>query len=137
MTQNGRLLAALLALTLVGCSGVPSVDDENVPLAGQVWFGTTFDPETFAIPTRITSASTGDRVAWVAGLVKPASNATAYLGLDGVAAGVEIGTIPDGSEVAGSTFLALQTNDGNGWTVQVIDAGGNVLARGSLAEDGG
>ena len=69
---------AMAVLFAAGCSGqqtaIPSpsspdgADDPNLPPAGAIWFGESFDPETFEISGETTSVDVADTFGVVASL---------------------------------------------------------------------
>ena len=79
-----RLYAVLLiAALLVGCSnsGV-GVAPENMPSAGTIWFGQSYDPQTFALTGRSDSFAKNQQVALVAHLSRPSRGEAFSLSID-------------------------------------------------------
>lgn len=129
---------AVAVLILVACQqGSPTTpapsgpDTADLPPAGQIWFGKTFDPQTFAVSDRSTTFPSGQPVAVVAHLSKPVDMATANLrvSVDGT------NVVNQGTGQAGQadTYGVTITPPAAGhYLVELTDVGGNVLASASF-----
>ncbi|MGO9208218.1 MAG: hypothetical protein ACLQBX_18920, partial [Candidatus Limnocylindrales bacterium] len=104
----------------------------NVPPVGDIWFGSSFDPSTFAVAGITTSATPGSTVALVAQL--PRSISSGQANLRGSLAGNVI--LNQALNVSGSGDLFGTTvgplNLPGMYTYQIVDVGGDVLASGTL-----
>jgi hypothetical protein len=108
----------------------------NVPPTGQMWFGTSFDPNTFSISGRTSTARTGSTVAAVANLPRSISSGDANMrvSLDGEVIALQQITMQGSGDLFGISlgpyFLAGL------YKYEILDLGGNVLASGSLTVTG-
>jgi hypothetical protein len=120
------------AVFLTRGGGTASVSPENLPPAGTIWFGSNFDPNTFAIAGRLASVTTNQGFSFVAHLTRP---------IDASAMGMRISW--NGQVVATNAVNAKGTGDVWGftpapifsagtWKYELTDVGGNVLASGSI-----
>lgn len=104
----------------------------NIPPSGQIWFGSSFDPKTFAVSGRTTTARTGSSVAMVAYLPRSVSSGDINLRVlaDGTMIANQSVTMTGSGELFGTTvgpfYLA------GSYRYEVTDIGGNVLASGTL-----
>lgn len=106
---------------------------QNVPPAGSIWFGTSFDPTSFAITGQATSFASGSQIAAVAHLTKQgAGHVVIYLTAGST-------RLPEGSgDLSGSNDLLADVLNGLGalpagtYSITVEDQGGNTLSSGSL-----
>lgn len=125
-----KLLIVVLFFVTACSSG--TVDQSNVPPAGQVWFGTSFDPKTFVITDRRTTIGTQEGFAMVAHLVKPTDmqGTTIRASLNGNL----VNSVATGLTTSGDVFgLALTSVVMPGqWRYDIVDVGGNVLASGTV-----
>jgi len=110
---------------------VPSTAD--IPPAGTVWFGDTFDPSTFEIANRATTGKVGDTLAFVGHLTERGSGIQVRLTMADTTTTVPSDDIPDGSDIAGGTLNLLFAGP---MRVEFVDVGGNVLASGTLQVSG-
>jgi len=103
----------------------------NVPPAGTIWFGTSFDTTTFAISGQASSFAQGDRVVMVAHLSRtiPGGQSVNVL-LDGVILRSESPTASD-YDLYGIALNAAVLPTGT-HTFEVEDVGGNTLASGAV-----
>ncbi len=105
----------------------------NVPPVGQIWFGSTFDPNTFSMSGVVTTVSAGESVALVAQLPQSisAGDASMRVSLDGtVILNQALSNVKGSGELFGTTvgpFTIAGT-----YTYEIVDVGGNVLASGTL-----
>lgn len=106
-------------------------ESEDIPPAGQVWFGSTFDPESFAIRNRTTSVGAQESFALVAHLTRS---------VDG--SDLVIRTYWNGSHLnpvfsrptratCGASRRDRCSSTGT-WKYEFTDIGGNVLASGEV-----
>lgn len=121
-----RLL--VLALFVAACGNVAVKD---VPPAGQMWFGQSFDPQTFAIAGRTSSVGTQQPVALVAHLTRSAdTQMTIRASHNGTFVQAAAVPVTGSGDVFGYVLGALvQPGD---WRYDVVDVGGNVLATGTV-----
>jgi hypothetical protein len=133
----GVLAVAFVAVLAVSgaFNSKKTVAPSDVPANGEIWFGSTYDPSTFALSGQTTSVSAGTAVALVAALTRPAT-AGERLTINTTIAGTQIpvgfATMDAGDDVmadhlTGSLFALPGT-----YVIEVQDAGGNVLASGTL-----
>lgn len=119
----------VLALALAGCSS-GSVPAKNVPPAGTVWFGTSFDTTTFVLSGQASTFPHG-QVAMVAHFEHKVPGGQAVsLQIDGVAFGSQTASASD-YDVYGLMLSAIYLPVGS-HTVSIDDAGGNSLAAGTV-----
>jgi hypothetical protein len=115
----------------VGSAGGSGSISADIPPVGQIWFGTGFDPTTFALSGKSDQAPTGRTVAMVAHLATPVSSGQANVRIE-----------LDGTTMADNTLQLSGTSAGDvvGFTlafpiagtyrVTVTDVGGAALATG-------
>lgn len=125
--QSDRILSDV-ANELDG--GAPTAE---IPPAGQVWFGSSFDTDTFELSGRTTRVGIHEAVAIIATLLEPTegSELAMRVYLDGqlvnnVDANAEEGVGDLWGWSAGPFFTAGQ------WRYEIVDIGGNVLASGEV-----
>src|SRR6187549_2155280 len=71
---RSRWMAALLIVALVAAGGYVMtgfVRAPSIPPEGTIWFGMSFDPDTFEIRERLTSVGPEDSFVMVARLTRP------------------------------------------------------------------
>jgi hypothetical protein len=125
-------LRTLIAATLiaVGCSsgGVPAA---NVPPAGTIWFGETFDPSTFALTGKTTMASAGAPVVLVANVGRKAKAADLLIrtSYNGAVVNTQAASGSGEGEVWGFSLASMTAGY---WLYEITDIGGNVLASATL-----
>ncbi|MHB8399937.1 MAG: hypothetical protein ACYDCI_13570 [Candidatus Limnocylindrales bacterium] len=135
----GALLGALLLIAVVGAvmlggakSSTPQVAAANLPPAGEVWFGFSFDPNTFAMSQQATTFSTSAPIAAVIHLTH--SMAGSQMSLRSYWNGTLVATTAltwsGTGDVWGTTLgPVLEAGD---WRYEFVDVGGNVLASGQI-----
>lgn len=104
----------------------------NLPPAGEVWFGSSFDASTFEIRGRTRSVGTNEAFALVAQLPRSmrADGLAMRLSLDGELVGNEAVNATGEGELWG--FSAGPLFAPGTWTYEFTDIGGNVLASGEI-----
>jgi len=128
--MRGAIVAVLLVV-LAGCSGSPDLD---LPPAGAIRFGTSFNPDTFAVTGSKSTFTPNDRVAMVAAFT---STVRGSVTLEATAGGMitlsqqlafdgEAGSYAITVAVSQLTFVTGPVE------VRFLDVGGNVLASGTL-----
>lgn len=130
------LLAAVFVGMQVLSKAAPTVPSfagsSNLPPAGSIWFGSSFDTSTFEVRGKLTTTSVQDTVAVVAHLSSAANGSQ-----------LNVRTSYDGAVLSNVAFNADGTSDVWGWTVgplflagpwtiELTDIGGNVLAQGTI-----
>jgi hypothetical protein len=126
-----KRLLVLVALVVAGCSNGGTVAPENLPPAGTIWFGTSFDTTTFALSGQAASFGAGAQVALVAHLSAkvPEGQATTLV-FDSYP--VPTAAAPSGGmDVYGWVIPSVLLTVGE-HTVTIRDVGGNVLASGTV-----
>lgn len=125
---------ALVLLTLVAACGGRPVAADDVPPAGSMWFGSSFDTTTFAMTGRTTTIRFGSQVAYVAHLTRPSTGESFVLSLDigGLPATWPGGQLEPGDEIMGQVLPAAEIYQPGPLTVRVVDAGGTTLAEGTV-----
>lgn len=124
-----RYLIAVVVL-VAACTTAGAVL-KDVPPTGQIWFGQSFDPTTFALTGKRTTAGTQEPVALVAHLTKGIDGSTTIrASLNGTFVTSAPVTVTGSGEVLGFVLGALVTP--GQWTYDVVDIGGNVLATGTI-----
>lgn len=119
----------LIALLVVACGG--GAVGADVPPVGSIWFGTSFDPSSFAMQGRASTATTGSTVALVAHLPRSVSGGEVALRVtvDGQPLGTTTINFSGSGELVGLTYtLAFP----GAYAFTVADVGGNALASGTL-----
>jgi hypothetical protein len=129
------VLVVAAAIGVVIAAGSPSsgtVQPGNQPPAGTIWFGSSFDPTTFAISGRTSSISVGSPISGVAHLTR--SMAGSELSIRVELNGAVIATVKTGWSGSGDIwgFTPVAPTIAGTWTYQLVDVGGNVLASGAL-----
>lgn len=104
----------------------------NIPPTGQIWFGSSFDPSTFALSGITTTARTGTTVALVARLPRTVSSGDVnmHVSLNGTLVLNQPVAMTGSGDLFGSTvtpFVVPGT-----YKYELVDVGGNVLASGTL-----
>ncbi len=140
-SRSEKILVALVLLAIIGVAFVllngsrapgPGVDSANIPPAGTVWFGSSFDPKTFAISDRLTTVTANQGFSFVAHLSRTID-----------ASELAIRTSWNGQLVASVAVSAKGSGDAWGfspgplfaageWKYDLTDIGGNVLATGTI-----
>ena len=126
------LVALVGVLLLSGAKSTPGVSAANVPAAGDVWFGTSFDPTTFAIAQRATTFSTSQAVAAVIHLTRSVDGSELSIRSywNGTLLATSALSWSGTGDVWGTTLgPALGAGD---WRYEFVDVGGNVLASGQI-----
>jgi len=131
MAAVRKLAMVAVLLSVAGCSSSGGVQATNLPPAGTVWFGTSFDTTTFVIAGQASSFPQSGQVALVARLSKmvPGGQPVNLL-VDGIVMKSAAASSSD-YDAFGSTLTAAQMTTGS-HAVTVTDAGGNLLASGSV-----
>jgi hypothetical protein len=128
------VIGGLLLLSR-GSGGAASVPVTNQPPAGSIWFGTAFDPGTFALTGRGTSFPIG-QIALVVHLSRPSRGEN--IGLMIINPVVDIpqpaggGNLAAGDDLLAQLEPALYFPVAGTYHVVVLDAGGNQLAAGDV-----
>lgn len=126
----GFLVIGQLGRPGVGGGGTATVTaNPDIPPAGTIWFAESFDQGTFEMPSRVSSASVGETIAFVGHLTAPGTGIQVRLMQGGSTVIRPNEGIPDGTDFASGT---LDLRLAGPLTVELVDEGGNVLASGSL-----
>jgi hypothetical protein len=115
----------------------PGGNDANVPPAGAVWFGSSFDPDTLAVRGRTTSVGAQEAFAVVGHLTRSmdGSQVNIRMYLDGSLLATNALGGTGSSELWGfSPSPLFQPGE---WRYEFTDVGGNVLASGTVTATGG
>lgn len=130
------ILALVASLVLIGCSSAPggAVNNVDQPSAGSIWFGTAYDPTTFALSGRTSSVNVGSQVALVAGIRPLAADERVSIQLTGAGGQFTAGygDLSAGSTVVAFLIAPIWIDTPGRLSVAVIDQGGNVLATSAL-----
>lgn len=133
MSRVGRWPSlALIAVVLVAACTTAGAVLKDVPPAGQVWFGSSFDTETFVLVDRRTTLGANEPFSFVAHLTRSVD-----------AKELVIRVSFNGSLVSSTTANATGTSDVWGfspgplfaageWRYDLTDIGGNMLATGTV-----
>lgn len=124
------LKIAVLVVLLVGCGTINAAD---VPPAGDIWFGQSFDPQTFALSGRMESVPATEGFALV-GTIPEAMDP------DDLAIRASL----DGQQYLHEAFDATGSGEVWGFTwepvgqpgtlrIEYLNIGGNVLASGEIS----
>ena len=130
------LFAVLAASVLllggkVGSAGGSESISADIPPAGQVWFGTGFDPSTFALSGRSDHAPTGRTVAMVAHLAAPVSSGQANVRIELDGTTMADNALQLSGTAAGDVVgFTLAFPIAGSYRVTVTDVGGAALATG-------
>ena len=109
-------------------NGPGTIDAVNAPDIGQIWFGTSYDPTTFALANRSDGQSAAGQVAYVAHLNRASRGEIVSTQITTEAGPLTFGS---GNLTSGSVFMAglLPALGSPGtYEVRIIDSGGNILA---------
>lgn len=119
----------ILAVLLAGCG---NVDTADVPPAGDIWFGSAFDTETFELSGRTDTVGATETFALVATLpeVMDAGDLNIRASYNGQQVANEAAQGSGSGDVWGFTYGP--TFSAGTWTIEITDVGGNVLASGEI-----
>ncbi len=117
-----------------GTSGAPPADGGGIPATGTIWFGSSFDATSNLLLGRADSLPLGKQVAIVAHLNRAATGELVEMQLD---VGGTPATLPGGEVIAGARLIgevlpATAIYQAGTLTVRVVDAGGSLLAIGTV-----
>jgi hypothetical protein len=127
------VLVVLIAFAVVESGALsPAGTAGNVPPVGSIWFGSSFDPSTFAMSGVTTTTPPGSTVALVAQLPRSISSgqATMRVSLEGNVILNQTLNMSGSGQLFGTTVGPL--NLPGTYTYQIVDVGGNVMATGTL-----
>lgn len=133
-----RQRLAVIALVCVAVAGAAYYDLTggrplaNVPPEGAIWFGTSFDPDSYDVRDRLTSVGPEAAIVMVGHLPRsvPGSRLVIRSYLDGVLITIAWTQDPDERAIWGFNLEPL-TLPGN-WRFEIAEAGGTSLAFGQL-----
>jgi hypothetical protein len=127
-----KRLLIIAAIVLAACNA--SVPAANVPPAGSIWFGSAFDVKTFALTGQASSFTAGQPVAMVAHLSRKSTGESMTIQISGSGYNGPMGggSLGSGNDVMGQVLPGLAFPVAATSTVTVVDAGGNILASGTL-----
>jgi hypothetical protein len=129
----GVLAAGAYLGILSPTTGLPvgTTASVNLPPTGTVWFGQSFDPDTFALTGQRTNVGTHEAVAMVAHMTKSmADSVTLRASLNGQLVGQVPVSVKGSGEIFGTVLGAL--NVPGEYRYDLVDVGGNVLASGTV-----
>jgi hypothetical protein len=108
------------------------VSGANLPPAGAIWFGSSFDPSTFEIRGRTTSISSQTAFSAVARLTREmaGSDLSIRISYNGAVISSSAVTWQGSGDVWGFSPGALMA--AGEWRYELVDVGGNVLASGTI-----
>jgi hypothetical protein len=112
--------------------GGGGVSEANLPPAGTIWFGSSFDPTTFELRGRTTTISSQSAFSAVAHLMKSmeGSALTIRISYNGTIVSSSPVTWQGSGEVWGFSPGALLA--AGQWRYELVDVGGNILAGGTI-----
>lgn len=121
----------LLVVLLLGCAA-PKTVTTNVPPAGAIWFGTSFDPSTMELAGRKTTVGQSEAFSMVAHLTR--SMNASDLVIRSYFEGKLVGQSPVSAQGSGDVwgFSPGPLLAAGSWRYDITDVGGNVLASGTL-----
>jgi len=133
-------VAILVLVLVVGLawmltrSGGPGVAAADLPPSGTVWFGSSFDPETFILAGRTSSVRLGLPIALVGHLSRPSRDETLgfAIGLAGVQLSAPGERVSSGHDLVGVSVPGVDIFAAGTMTVRVIDESGTTLSWGSI-----
>lgn len=149
MAPRGLVVVVMTAVLVAGCGGATrtpaspgvaangsstpsSVSRADLRPVGAIWFGSTVDPQTFAITGRLTTVTGQQEFSLVARLPQPMDGST--LAVRTWFNGRIAGSIPLGEtgigDIWGSSPRPLQS--AGTWRFDMTDVDGNALATGTL-----
>jgi hypothetical protein len=115
----------------VGSAGGSGSISADIPPVGQIWFGTGFDPTTFALSGKSDDAPTGRTVAMVAHLAAPVSSGQANVRIElGGTTMADNALQLSGTPAGDVVGFTLAFPIAGSYRVTVTDAGGAALATG-------
>jgi hypothetical protein len=105
-----------------------------MPPIGTIWFGSSFDTTSNSLQGRSDSLPLGKPVAFEAHLNRPSTGEVVGLQLDvgGSPATLTGGHVVAGANLFGEVLPATAVFQAGTLTVQVVDAGGNLLSIGTV-----
>jgi hypothetical protein len=150
MAPRGLALMVVAAVLVAGCGGASrapaspagssanvsstpaTVTSADIPPPGAIWFGSTVDPQTFAITGRLTTVIAQQQFSLVARLPTPSDGA--QLGVRTWFNGGIVGSIALGETGIGDIWAASPgpLPAAGTWRFDLVDVEGNVLATGTL-----
>jgi hypothetical protein len=112
--------------------GGGGTDPIDLPPAGTIWFGRSFDTETFAISGRTDTVSATETFALVASLgrVVDGEDLNFRTSVDGQTVSNQAANASGSGDVWGFTYGPVFQP--GVWTIELTDFGGNVLASGRV-----
>ena len=116
----------------LGGTGGGGPSAANLPPAGTIWFGSSFDPQTFAIANRLTTLTTNQGFSFVARL--PRTMDASQLAIRASLNGQLMTSIAVNAKGSGDTwgFSPGPLFMAGTWKYDLTDIGGNVLATGTI-----
>lgn len=132
--MRALMVVILASLALVGCSGGGSVQTQDDPPPGTIWFGTAYDTGDFHLTNRGTTFPAGQQVAVVAHMSTPPGNVAVqlYLGFGGTQVAIATTTFSGQLDIMADLVPAIYFTTPGQYPFQAKDAGGNVLATGTV-----
>ena len=126
-------LAIVFSLALVaGCTS-SGVQETNLPPAGQIWFGTSFDSTTFVIAGKTDTFTSGATFAFVAHFSKTYNGSfNIRIELNGTQVEQDQKSTSGDWDYFGSTFNSAVLPAGGAVTITVFDVGNTTLASGTV-----
>ena len=104
----------------------------NVPPEGAIWFGTSFDPDSYDVRDRLTAVGPEDEFVMVGRLPRPIAGSRLVIRgyLDGALIKIAWTESTDEARIWGFNVgpIAMPGN----WRFEFADAGGNALASGQV-----
>ncbi len=123
---------SLAERTLAGLRA-PQGGTAEVPPAGEVWFGRSFDPSTLALAGKVGTATQSGSVAAVAHLTRPSASVNLMITGAGMTVVGAYGQSEVDADLFGWILTGSQFYSAGPYRVTVVDAGNNVLAVGGIA----
>jgi len=128
-------MAALLIVALIGSGGYVMTGflrQPGIPPAGTIWFGASFDPDTFEVRERLTSVGPNDSFVMVGRLTRPLLGSRLVIRgyLDDALITVAWTSSLDYAVTWGFD-LGPVAKPGN-WRYEIAEIGGNALASGEF-----
>lgn len=126
------LLGTAFLLSACSSAAAPAAARVDIPPVGVIWFGSSFDPQTFAISSRLTTVTAHQAFSFVAhlpGVMEATKLAIRTSFNDQLVATTPVNATGSGDLWGFSPGPLFAAGE---WKYDLTDIGGNILATGTL-----